>query len=72
VTLRAKLGTAFAGVPGVGGRMANKQRNEDQEQIADDNVVGKAVGEEEEEDLDDADEFDEADEEDDTEDVGEE
>ena len=52
--------------------MANKQRNEDQEQIADDNVVGKAVGEEEEEDLDDADEFDEADEEDETDDVGEE
>jgi hypothetical protein len=52
--------------------MANQRRNEDQEQITDDNVVGKAVGEEEDlEDADEADEFDEDDEEE-NDDVGEE
>ena len=52
--------------------MANQRRNEDQEQITDDNVVGKAVGEDE--DLDEADEFDEDDEgdEEENEDVAEE
>ena len=49
--------------------MANKRRNEDQEQITDDNVVGKAAGEAE--DLEDADEFD-ADDQEENDDVGEE
>jgi hypothetical protein len=37
--------------------MANDPRNEDQEQITDENMIGKAAGEEEE--FDDVDEFDE-------------
>jgi hypothetical protein len=40
-----------------GGHMANDPRNEDQEQITDENMIGKAAGEEEE--FDDVDEFDE-------------
>ena len=39
--------------------MANDPRNEDQEQITDENMIGKAAGEEEE--FDDVDEFDEDD-----------
>ena len=53
--------------------MPNQRRNEDQEQIADDEVVGHAAGEDEE--FDDADEFDESDDESDeeeSEEVGEE
>jgi hypothetical protein len=53
--------------------MPNQRPNEDQEQITDDDVVGKAAGEGEE--LEDADEFDEADDEGDeeeSEEVGEE
>jgi hypothetical protein len=45
--------------------MADGRWNEDQEQISDDNVVGKAADEDEEfEDVDEVDEVDEADQED--------
>jgi len=49
--------------------MANERHNEDQEQITNDEVVGKAAGEEEESE--DADEFEDDDQEE-NEDVGEE
>jgi len=39
--------------------MANDPRNEDQEQLADENIIGKAAGEEEE--FDELDEFDDDD-----------
>ena len=45
----------------LGGSMADDRRNEDQEQISDDNVVGKAADEDMESE--DTDEFDEADQE---------
>jgi hypothetical protein len=53
--------------------MPNQRPNEDQEQMTDDEVVGKAVGEDEE--FEDADELDESDDEgaeEDSEEVGEE
>ena len=52
--------------------MANERHNEDQEQISNDEVVGKAAGEDEEfEDADEVDD-DEDDEQEETEDAGEE
>src|SRR5258708_229728 len=55
---------------GVGGTMANKRHHEDQEQITNDDVVGKAAGEDEE--FEDADEFEDDDQEEENEDVSEE
>jgi len=57
----------------LGGRMPNQRPNDDQERMTDDDVVGKAAGEDEE--FEDTDEFDESDDEgaeEDSEEVGEE
>src|SRR5882757_7751244 len=58
-------------VPPVGGSMANDRKNQDQEQLTDDSVMGKATGENEEFD-DDVDEFDDEDSDQDEADVNEE
>ena len=50
--------------------MANQRHNEDQEQITNDEVVGKAAGEDQE--FEDSDEFEDEDQEEENEDAGEE